>query len=86
MDQFRPKTFGALVIPHTVNGSVGFRQPPKRKPNAAFRSREYLTDSEVERLIKAIFSTPSAVLNGRRHVSETCGWTTPFHDISPRLG
>jgi type 1 fimbriae regulatory protein FimB/type 1 fimbriae regulatory protein FimE len=42
-----------LATPDTVNGSVGFRQPPKRKPNAAFRSREYLTDSEVERLIKA---------------------------------
>jgi len=33
------------------NGSVGFRRPPERRPNAEFRSREYLTSTEVERLI-----------------------------------
>lgn len=36
---------------NAVNGKV--RSTPIRKPNAALRSREYLTPSEVERLMKA---------------------------------
>ena len=42
----------ALVAPATVNGTV-VRQPPRRRSNAETRSREYLTDSEVDRLIAA---------------------------------
>jgi integrase len=38
-----------LVSPRSVNGTV----PPKRRPNADLRSREHLTEAEVERLIKA---------------------------------
>lgn len=38
-----------LVSPTPVNGTV----PPRRKPNAELRSREYLTDAEVDRLLKA---------------------------------
>jgi type 1 fimbriae regulatory protein FimB/type 1 fimbriae regulatory protein FimE len=38
-----------LVSPRAVNGTV----PPKRVPNAELRTREYLTEAEVERLIKA---------------------------------
>jgi integrase len=38
-----------LVRPRTVNGTV----PPKRRKNAELRTREYLTETEVERLIKA---------------------------------
>jgi type 1 fimbriae regulatory protein FimB/type 1 fimbriae regulatory protein FimE len=38
-----------LVSPHTVIGTV----PPRRVPNAELRTREYLTEVEVERLIKA---------------------------------
>jgi len=38
-----------LVSPRAVNGTV----PPKRVPNAELRTREYLTEPEVERLIKA---------------------------------
>ena len=38
-----------LVSPHTVNGTV----PPRRQKNADLRTREYLTEAEVERLIKA---------------------------------
>src|SRR5215472_4788953 len=38
-----------LVSPRAVIGTV----PPRRKPNAELRTREYLTGPEVERLIKA---------------------------------
>ena len=37
-----------LVAPRTVNGTV----PPRRVPNRDLRTREYLTEGEVERLIK----------------------------------
>jgi type 1 fimbriae regulatory protein FimB/type 1 fimbriae regulatory protein FimE len=39
-----------LVTLASVNGTVA---PPRRKPNAELRSREYLTEAEVERLKKA---------------------------------
>jgi hypothetical protein len=38
-----------LVAPTTVNRTV----TPRRPPNAELRRREYLTESEVERLMKA---------------------------------
>jgi len=47
-----------LVSPHTVIGTV----PPRRVPNAQLRTREYLTEPEVERLIKAA----KANRNGQR--------------------
>ena len=39
--------------PTTVYGTVGKAGPPKRRRNAEVRSREYLTDAEVNRLISA---------------------------------
>ena len=44
------KPHRALVAPTTVNGKVAHR-PPRRRRNADVRAREYLTDSEVNRLI-----------------------------------
>ena len=41
-----------LVAPATVNGTVTNRRPPRRRPNAEVRSREYLLNDEVEKLIK----------------------------------
>jgi hypothetical protein len=38
-----------LVSPSTLNRTVS----PKRLPNGDLRTREYLTEAEVERLIKA---------------------------------
>jgi type 1 fimbriae regulatory protein FimB/type 1 fimbriae regulatory protein FimE len=38
-----------LVSPRAVNGTV----PPRRVPNAELRTREYLDEFEVNRLIKA---------------------------------
>jgi integrase len=38
-----------LVRPPTVNGTV----PPRRRKNAELRTREYLTETEIDRLIKA---------------------------------
>src|SRR6516162_10322802 len=38
-----------LVVPTPVNGTV----PPRRRPNSETRDREHLTESEVERLMKA---------------------------------
>jgi len=43
----------ALVTPRTVIGTVDTKGPPRRRPNAEVRSREYLTQAEVERLIEA---------------------------------
>jgi integrase len=43
----------SLVTPATVFGSVRRGRPPKRRRNAEVRSREYLTASEVEKLIAA---------------------------------
>src|SRR5882757_11568545 len=43
-----------LVAPTTVIGTVGDRRsPPRRKSNGEVRAREYLTDSEIARLIDA---------------------------------
>jgi type 1 fimbriae regulatory protein FimB/type 1 fimbriae regulatory protein FimE len=39
-----------IVRPTTENRTVA---PPGRKPNAAYRKREHLTETEVERLIEA---------------------------------
>jgi type 1 fimbriae regulatory protein FimB/type 1 fimbriae regulatory protein FimE len=50
-----------LVTPNTKNRTV----TPKRKPNADLRSREYLTDAEVERL------TQAAKVNRWGHRDET---------------
>ena len=38
-----------LVTPNTVNRTV----TPKRRPNVDLRTREYLTETEVERLLIA---------------------------------
>jgi type 1 fimbriae regulatory protein FimB/type 1 fimbriae regulatory protein FimE len=44
----------ALVAPPTVIGTVDDRsRPPRRRRNGETRSREYLTDAEVHRLIAA---------------------------------
>jgi type 1 fimbriae regulatory protein FimB/type 1 fimbriae regulatory protein FimE len=43
----------ALVTSATVYGTVDLKAPPKRRRNAEVRSREYLTQTEVERLIEA---------------------------------
>jgi len=43
------KSHLSLVAPRTVNRTV----TPKRRPNADLRTREYLTEAEVERLLKA---------------------------------
>jgi integrase len=43
----------ALVTPRTVYGTVDANHPPKRRRNAEVRSREYLTDAEVNKLIAA---------------------------------
>jgi integrase len=48
-----------LVPSAAVFGAVPVEtkpQPPRRRPNAEVRSREYLTEAEVERLIKAAAS------------------------------
>ena len=44
----------ALLMPRTVYGTVDPKKgPPRRRPNAEVRTREYLTDAEVNRLISA---------------------------------
>jgi integrase len=48
----RTNTRLALVPPPTDNGTVA-RHPPRRRPNAEVRAREYLTEAEVARLIAA---------------------------------
>jgi site-specific recombinase XerD len=46
------KSYLVLVSPATENGTVVKNRPPKRRPNAEVRAREYLTNAEVEQLIK----------------------------------
>jgi type 1 fimbriae regulatory protein FimB/type 1 fimbriae regulatory protein FimE len=47
------KSHLVLVTPATVNGTVELRRrPPKRRPNSETRAREYLTDGEVQKLMK----------------------------------
>ena len=48
-----PKRHLALVTPATVIGTVAPHRPPQRRPNAETRAREYLTDAEVQNLMKA---------------------------------
>ena len=43
-----PKSHLKLVTPATVNRTV----TPRRSPNSALRTREYLTEAEVERLME----------------------------------
>ena len=43
----------ALVTPRAFYGTVDTKGPPRRRPNAEVRTREYLTQAEVERLIAA---------------------------------
>ena len=43
-----PKSHLRLVRPRRVNGTV----PPRRRKNAELRTREYLTETEIERLMK----------------------------------
>ena len=43
----------AQVTPTTINGTVKRSQPPRRRRNAETRAREYLTDAEVQKLMKA---------------------------------
>ena len=43
------KSWFRLILPNTVNGTV----PPRRQKNSKLRTREYLTEAEVDRLIKA---------------------------------
>jgi site-specific recombinase XerC len=45
--------YPVLVRLTTVYGTKAIGKPPRRRPNAETRSREYLTEAEVERLIKA---------------------------------
>jgi integrase len=62
-----------LIRPTTVFGTVTAKTPPRKRPNAERRSREYLMDSEVERLIKAAgdnrhgFRDATMVLVAYRH-------------------
>jgi integrase len=59
------KSHLALVPPATVKGTVAPRRPPQRRPNAEARAREYLTDAEVQKLMKAA----AANRNGYRDVT-----------------
>ena len=43
----------ALVAPSTVNGTVAKQPPPRRRKNVEVRVREYLTDTEIAKLITA---------------------------------
>jgi integrase len=49
MSAFVAKSHLRLVPPRTANGTV----PPRRRKNADLRTREYLTETEIDRLITA---------------------------------
>ena len=61
-----------LVTPATVKRTVA----PGRRPNADLRTREYLTEAEVERLLKAYLAHRTSpeetfLTFARRHDGET---------------
>jgi hypothetical protein len=67
-----------LVVPNTENRAVG----PTRRPNGSYRTREYLTEREVEQLLDAAKQNrhgqrdPAMILIAYRHgfrASEICG-------------
>jgi type 1 fimbriae regulatory protein FimB/type 1 fimbriae regulatory protein FimE len=81
-----------LTTPNTENGTVN--QPPRRQPNAAIRSREYLTPAEVDRLIDAAKGNrwgqrdATAILLAYRHglrASELCALTWDQVDLKGHL-
>jgi hypothetical protein len=51
------KTNLKLVAPTIVNRTVA---TPRRKPNAELRTREYLTEAEVESLIEIVMGIATA--------------------------
>ena len=55
------KSHLALVTPTAVFGSVRRGHPPRRRPNAESRAREYLTLAEVEKLMKLPAITATAI-------------------------
>jgi hypothetical protein len=63
------------VTPDTVNGPVASRNPPQRRRNRDVRSREYLTQGEVERLIAAA---------GRNHYAHLIDRITTADAISKK--
>jgi integrase len=70
------KSHLALVAPATVIGTVPGR-PPKRTRNADVRAREYLTNAEVDRLIKA------AGVNRNGHRDATMVLVAYRHGLRP---
>jgi len=48
------KTHLKTISPTTVFRTVRLVGMPNRRPNATYRTREYLTEAEVERLIRAV--------------------------------
>ena len=73
-----PKAHLKLVTPSTVFGSVE-NKPPQKRPNIEVRSREHLTEAEVERLIKA------AAANRQGHRDQTMILVTYRHGLRERL-
>ena len=69
------KSHLALVPPSADNGTV---HPPRRRPNAELRAREYLTDAEVNRLIAAAgnnrhgYRDATMILVAYRHGLRAC--------------
>jgi hypothetical protein len=47
-----------LAAPDNEKFTLGASAVPRRKPNAEYRSREHLTEREVERLIEAMKGQP----------------------------
>jgi hypothetical protein len=61
----------------TVIGTVeAYRQPPKRVRNADVRARKYLTNAEVDRLIKT--ARPIAPANAGKTLRTNAWWDQPF--------
>jgi type 1 fimbriae regulatory protein FimB/type 1 fimbriae regulatory protein FimE len=63
-----------LVRPSTDFGAVE-NKPPRKRPNSEVRSREHLTEDEVERMIKA------AAANRQRHRDQTMILVTFRHGL-----
>jgi type 1 fimbriae regulatory protein FimB/type 1 fimbriae regulatory protein FimE len=88
-----PRSALRLVVPNTENGTVA-HHPPRRQSNSAVRAREYLTPTEVDRLIGAAKDNrwgqrdATAILLAYRHglrVAELCALTWDQVDLKSGL-
>ena len=75
-----------LAGPGTVIGTVKVGGPPRRHPNAATRAREYLTDAEVQKLMKAAGNNRNGPRDATMVLLGLPAWPAPRRTGDAALG